>query len=126
MCILITAERPTSEAYDIDKVIIQIIRLIDGEITEKEIGLEELWGNPNGNYVDLNILHNIYDSEICSEYEFDVQAVNTNGDTTPTYTHTINITNNCQSFPQEFIISGNAVYRLTENCEYTEMPENNR
>ena len=117
------AERPTIEAYAIDKVIIQKTRLIDGEITEEEISLEQLWGNPNGNYIDLNIIHNMSDAEICGEYEFDVRAVTTNGDTTPTYTHILNLANNCQSYPQEFIISGNAVYKYIETCEYTEIPE---
>ena len=72
----------------------------------------------------MNILFNVYDFDFCGEYELDVQAINTDGRrTTPTYTHTINVANNCNIYPQDFVISGNAVYRLTDNCEYTEMPE---
>ena len=116
-------ERPNSEDNDINKFSMKTTRLVDGETAEEDISLENLWGDSNANYIDLYIQYKVYDYSICGEYELEVQAIDKSGRTTPYYTHNINVKNNCNAYPQDFIITGNAVYGITENCEYTEMTD---
>lgn len=113
-------EVPNREDYVIDRVHTKITRLIDGEIIDQELSINEWWGNPDGLYIDLNYLFKIYDYALCGEYEFDVWAIDKAGHTTPVYTHLINITNNCNDSPQEYAISAHTVYKVTEDCQFTE------